>query len=138
MPDKDAKYGACLICFHNRKQAPTQGQNQGRYRKETSPSWQAGDADALRFFVYILKLTDGAFYAGQTRELRERLSEHRDGLVQSTAHKDPKLVWFAVLPSRDAAASTEVALKKLIDSNPREIRRMVIGFSDMARELDFT
>ena len=65
------------------------------------------------------------------------MSEHRDGLVQSTARKDPKLVWFAALPSRDAAPFTEVELKKLIDANPREIRRMAVGFSDMVRELDF-
>ena len=137
---KDAQYEFCLRCFHSKKKgsATPQRQNQSQYRKESSPAWQARDATAERFFVYILKLNDGNFYAGQTRELRERLSEHHDGLVPSTSKKEPKLVWFAALPSREAAASTEVDLKKLIDANPREIRRMVIGFSDMVRELDFS
>ncbi len=137
---KDAQYEFCFRCYRNKKRNPStaQGQNQAQYRKESSPSWRAGDAAADRFFVYILKLNDGSFYAGQTRELRERLSEHCDGLVPSTSKKDPKLVWFASLPSRDAVASTERDLKKLIDENPREIRRMVISFRDMVRELDFS
>ena len=32
----------------------------------------------------------------------------------------------------------EVEFKKLVDSNPREIRRMVIAFQDLVREIDFT
>ncbi len=32
----------------------------------------------------------------------------------------------------------EVELKKLIDSNPREVRRMIIGFRDLVRELDYS
>lgn len=76
--------------------------------------------------------------AGQTRELRERLSEHRDGKVKSTARRNPRLVWFGILPTREAATQMEVELKKLIDSNEREIRRMVIDFQDLVRELDTT
>ena len=135
---KDAQYEVCQPCYRNRRNAPASRAYVRPHRKESSPAWQKGDASADRFFVYILKLADGAFYAGQTRELRERLSEHRDNLVASTQGKEPKLVWFAILPSRDAAASTEVELKQLIDRNPREVRRMVIGFSDMMRELDFS
>ncbi len=107
-------------------------------RKEYSPQWEKRDATATEFFVYILKLNKGQFYAGQTRELRERLSEHRDGRVKSTAGKDPKLVWFAALSSRDAATSTEVELKNLIETNQREIRRMVVKFQDLIREVDYS
>ena len=56
-----------------------------RYREEHSDSWSAGDADASEFYIYVLKLNDGTFYAGQTREIRERLMEHRDGTTKTTA-----------------------------------------------------
>lgn len=146
---KDSQYDLCRDCYNS---LPTQhyrnGNGNGRvrsaaasykwYKKEYSPAWEKGDAAASEFFVYILKLEGGSFYAGQTRELRERLSEHRDGNTMSTAGKNPKLVWFAAFPSRDAATSMEVDLKKLIDTNPREIRRLVVRFRDFIRELDYS
>ena len=61
-----------------------------------------------------------------------------DGWVASTAKKHPKLVWFATLPTREAATSMEVELKQLVDTNPREIRRMYLGFRDLVQELDYT
>jgi len=48
------------------------------------------------------------------------------------------LVWFGTLPTREAAAAVEVEFKKLIDSNPREVRRMVLRFKDLVQELDYT
>ena len=144
---KDSQYDMCLDCYNSRpKQQYRNGNARGKtnaasykwYKKEHSPAWDKGDAAANEFFVYILKLDGGRFYAGQTRELRERLSEHRDGNTKSTAGKNPKLIWFATLSTRDAATSAEVELKKLIDSNPREIRRMVVSFQDLIRELDYS
>ena len=141
---KDVQYEVCLECYRNPPpQLVRAGQTGSRpnyrwYKPEYSPAWEKGDSTANQFFVYILKLDGGKFYAGQTRELRERLSEHRDGRVQSTAGEKPKLVWFGILPTRDAATAIEVELKKLVDSNPREIRRMVLGFRDLVRELDYT
>ena len=85
-----------------------------------------------------MKLDGGKIYAGQTGELRERLSEHQDGRVQSTNGKSPKLVWFSTVDTRDAATAMEVELKRLIDSHPREIRRMMLSFRDLIQELDFS
>ncbi|MFQ5861269.1 MAG: GIY-YIG nuclease family protein [Dehalococcoidia bacterium] len=140
---KYAQYDVCLDCYRNPpphlprvKAAPSPGPKYQWYRPEYSEAWEKGDATADQFFVYILKLDNGEFYPGQTRELRERLSEHRDGKVQSTAGQNPKLVWFGTLPTRDAATAMEVELKKLVQSNPREIRRMVIRFRDLVRELE--
>ncbi len=147
---KDVQYEVCLDCYRagERKPKPTRATAKTRqtkkaastntwYRQEYSPAWEAGDATASQFFVYILKLDGGGFYPGQTRELRERLSEHRDGRVKTTAGKHPKLQWFGILPTREAATSVEVELKKLVDSNPRQVRRMVIGFKDLVEELDY-
>ena len=133
---KDAKYETCLDCRPSRVGTSSQ-QRPSRYQQEHSPAWQAGDDKATAFFVYILKLKDLTFYAGQTRELRERLMGHRDGTTKSTSGQDPKLVWFAIVPSREEATSLEVQLKKLCDRNPREIRRWILTFQDLVKELDF-
>ena len=77
----------------------------GNYDKEFSEKWASGDAEATEFFVYILKLDGNVFYAGQTRELRERLMEHRDGDTVSTAGKNPRLAWFTQVSTRDAAGN---------------------------------
>ncbi len=45
-------------------------------------------------WVYLLKLADASFNAGQTTELTIRLQEHRDGLQRQTRGKSPKLVYF--------------------------------------------
>ena len=49
------------------------------------------DKDADRFFVYILLLNSGEYYVGQTREIHERLHEHRNNQNRSTKGKEPKL-----------------------------------------------
>ena len=110
----------------------------GKYDKEFSRNWVSGDAEATEFFVYILKLDGNTFYAGQTRELRERLMEHRDGDTVSTAGKNPKLVWFTKVSTRDKAVTLEAELKRLCDKNPREVRRRVRQFQDLVEQLDFT
>ena len=120
---KDAKYPTCLDCK--------------RYSEEHSDDWKRGDADATEFYVYVLKLNDASFYAGQTREIRERLMEHRDGTTKSTAGKEPKLVWFSTVSTRKQATELEVKLKKLCDHNQREIRRRIRGFQDLVQELEF-
>jgi len=141
---KDAVYDWCLDCYRQSSSSQRAAYQSSRveqkrwYRPEYSAAWDNRDATADRFFVYILKFANGAFYAGQTRELRERLSEHRDGKAKTTAGQTPKLVWFGIVKSREAATSMEVELKKLIDSNPREIRRMIISFQDLVKELDYT
>ncbi len=126
---KDSQYDLCLECFNK----------QPSYRREYSDAWEEGDAKATKeFYVYILKLDGGKFYAGQTREIRERLMEHRDGTTMSTAGKNPKLVWFTTVSTRDQATELEVELKRLCDKNPREIRRRVRRFQDIVTDLDST
>ena len=99
-------------------------------------SWAKADKEADTFFVYILKLDDQSFYVGQTRELRERLSEHRVGRVHSTAGHRFKLQYFEMLPSRKAAEMREAELMKLNNSNQRQIRRMIISFLDLIHEVE--
>ena len=137
---KDAMYDLCLDCNNRRPftpwKPPVAITKPKRYQElEHSEAWAKGDKNAERFYVYILKLSDGTFYVGQTREIRERLSEHRDQKALSTAGRNPKLEYFEILPSREAAEMREAKLKEINNTNPRQIRRMIIGFQDIIREI---
>ena len=111
--------------------------NQTYYKPKPSKMWKKNDEGIEIFYTYILKLNDGNYYVGQTRELRERMIEHKNGKVSSTAGKQPHLQYFEKLTSRDAAMIRESEIKKLTRRNNREILRMITQFSDLTRELDF-
>ena len=128
---KDAKFPLCRSCNANNKTQPAPSARTSRYEPESNPKWDAADQEGDVFFIYILKLDGGKFYAGHTRELRERIGEHRDGKSSSTAGKNPRLVWFEVVDTREEAAEGEAHLKELIDRNEREVRRMVNEFQDL-------
>lgn len=140
---KPARYPLCGGCFvgnpkpvGSQQTSPAIAETGNRYEVESSPAWEKGDANSSYFYVYILRLTSGEFYVGQTRELRERLSEHRDGRVATTKGKSPELVWFTELPSREEAARLESELKHIRDRDERSIRRMIIRFQSLVRELE--
>ena len=138
LPQMDPEGKETMTGHGTRSRREKARRQKGKYDKEYSRKWKAGDAGATEFFVYILKLDGNAFYAGQTRELRERLMEHRDGDTVSTAGKNPRLVWFTKVSTRDEATTLESELKRLCDENPREVRRRVLQFQDLVQELDFT
>ena len=99
----------------------------------------AADKDADRFFVYILLMNNGEYYIGQTREIHERLHEHRNSMSQSTKGREPKLQWFTTVGTRKEAADLEAELQQL-NSNPigrREINRWVVDFKKLVDELDY-
>lgn len=140
---KGEEYEVCRDCKKKHRSVTKHKINGGngngekpKHDIEHSKAWEKADEAAERFFVYILKLDNGEFYVGQTRELRERLSEHRDDKAKSTAGRNPRLQYFEVLPTRELAELREVELKKIKDKNPRQIRRMIIGFQDLLREVD--
>jgi predicted GIY-YIG superfamily endonuclease len=134
---KPARYELCLDCKRGRQVAPwsstaaipTQNRPNG---SEHSDAWKNGDREGDQFFVYILKLDDGEFYVGHTNDLRARLSEHRDRKTVSTAGRNPRLGYFEMLPSREAAKAREAELKRVY---PRQKRRMVIDFADLVGEI---
>ncbi len=138
---KDVMYDLCLDCYYERPVPRREPFNaippsKRYYNLEHSDAWEKGDRGADHFFVYILKLDGGKFYVGQTRELRERLSEHRDNKTVSTAGANPRLQYFEILPTREDAEHREAELKNILESNPRQIRRMIIGFRDLIHELN--
>jgi predicted GIY-YIG superfamily endonuclease len=130
---KYVEYDLCLPCQREIERQPAGPQRPSKPRTEYSPAWGKRDSTAEQFFVYILKLDSGGFYVGQTRELRERLSEHRDGKEGATAGRNPRLAYFEILQSREDVAQREVQLKQLKQINEREIRRMILKFQDWIR-----
>ena len=112
------KYRLC----HNHFQAAS------RYEWEHRDEWAAKDATCDAFYVYILELEGGELYAGQTRNLMRRLDQHRNGKTKTTAGREPNLVWFEQLPSRQAAVEKEADLKHRIDTRPAGVQLMVEEF----------
>lgn len=92
-----------------------------------------------RRYIYILKLSDGTFYVGQTNDLVVRMREHKDGQQVQTRGKEPKLVLFRVFEGmRDEVNELE---KELIHLNQtgagrRRLRQLIEEFRVHARLLD--
>ena len=55
--------------------------------------------------------------------------EHRDGRTEPTAGRDPKLVWFTVVETRDEATRFESVVKKMCDQNPLSRVNHICQFS---------
>jgi predicted GIY-YIG superfamily endonuclease len=112
-----------------------------RINDQTTPkpskAWAKKDEGVDAFYVYILRFDNGLFYIGHTRELRERMLEHKSGTTVSTSGKHPKLLYFEVLKTRTEAMIRESEIKKIYKKSNREILRMITRFYDLVRELDF-
>lgn len=106
------------------------------YTPHPSKYWGKKDEGSKKFFVYILKLDSGELYVGQTRELRERILEHKEGITPSTAGENPKLRYFEILSTRKEAMSREHEIKYLVKNNRREIFRMITEFHALISEVD--
>ena len=63
--------------------------------------------------VYVLKsLSDGQFYTGYTKDLRQRIQQHEAGEVRSTAKRLPvELVYYEACRSQSDATRREKYLK---------------------------
>ncbi|MGP1281622.1 MAG: GIY-YIG nuclease family protein [Parasphingopyxis sp.] len=67
----------------------------------------------MTFWTYLLKCSDGRFYAGHTDDLDRRISEHQSGLFTGyTYRRRPvELVWQQDFPARDQARAAERQIK---------------------------
>ena len=68
---------------------------------------------ALMFYVYILKsIQDRKLYIGYTKDLKNRLSQHNKGLVESTKERRPfELVYYESYKNQIDALDREQGLK---------------------------
>jgi len=131
----DIQYEECLDCKYTEKTSTYKPQK--KYQKESNPRWDNSDKEIQTFFVYILKLDDDTYYAGQTNNLKRRIFQHKErNTTKSTKGKEGKLMWFAPMPTRDSAAQAEVELKKQIDKNPSKIDERIIAFRELLNLVD--
>jgi len=65
------------------------------------------------YYVYVLKSEkDNNNYVGYTKDLKERLTEHNDGKVNSTKYRTPlKLIYFEGCLNQQDATKREKYLK---------------------------
>jgi putative endonuclease len=128
-----------MFSVRTKGKTPTRYPNAAKkpYIPKPSKAWAKRDEGAKKFYVYILKLNDGDYYIGQTREIRERMMEHRDGRTPSVSQREPKLQYFEILGSRESAMLREKELKNIAKKNRREIVRIIREFQDVIKELDY-
>lgn len=64
------------------------------------------------FYVYILKLKNGQFYIGFTRDLRTRVKRHYQSATKTTARIKPsELIFYAAFKNKVKALAFEKYLK---------------------------
>ena len=93
---------------------------------ERSPKWIKSDANAAEFYVYFLQLNNGGYYPGQTNNLARRIQQHQNGESKATADKDPQLVWYNTVDTREQAVNLELQMKNMRD---HEITQMITKFN---------
>ena len=67
----------------------------------------------MQFWVYLLRCSDGTYYAGHTDNLEARLWQHQQGLgCDWTSRRRPvELVWCDTAPTREEAQAFELRIK---------------------------
>jgi putative endonuclease len=63
-------------------------------------------------YVYILFCSDKTYYSGLTENIKRRMYEHKNKLVDYTKYRQPiKMVWLGIFKNKQKAAEFEQYLK---------------------------
>lgn len=63
-------------------------------------------------YAYLLKLSNGNYYAGSTQDLKLRLKKHQAGEVAHTSkHRPIEIVWYSAFANKETATAFEKYLK---------------------------
>lgn len=64
------------------------------------------------YYTYLLKLSNGDYYAGSTQDVLKRLEKHNNGEVPHTSKYRPlALAWYGAFKNKQAAVEFEDYLK---------------------------
>ena len=68
-----------------------------------------------KYFVYILKCSDGSLYCGITNDRERRLAQHNrgTGAKYTRARRPVEMVWSEQAADKSAALRREIEIKKL-------------------------
>ena len=85
------------------------------------------------YYVYVLRsLKDKDFYVGYSDDLKIRIKQHKDGLVQSTKNRRPlELVYYEAHRNRKDAMARERFLK--IGWGRNYLKRILANYLQEAR-----
>ncbi|PJA42761.1 hypothetical protein CO176_01595 [Candidatus Woesebacteria bacterium CG_4_9_14_3_um_filter_39_10] len=65
------------------------------------------------YYVYVLKLRDSSYYVGYTDNLKERISQHKRGMVKTTRKNLPlSLEFYCAFAKKYKATAFERYLKE--------------------------
>jgi predicted GIY-YIG superfamily endonuclease len=137
---KDIKYYLCLDCYFGRpikkRKAPAAIPEPKQYpRIEFSDAWTDGYMSHNRRYIYVFEFDDEVFYVGHTADISEVLSKFRERTESSIVAHNPRLQYIEAAVSEEAAELRESELKKMILSNPDQMRMMATDFHNRMREL---
>lgn len=67
----------------------------------------------MAFHAYLLRCSDGSFYAGHAEDLETRIAHHQQGLLggYTAVHRPVVLVWTEHFGTRDEALAAERRIK---------------------------
>ncbi|MEA3011166.1 MAG: tRNA/rRNA methyltransferase [Sphingomonadales bacterium] len=67
----------------------------------------------MDFYAYMLRCSDGSYYAGHTDDLDSRIAQHQSGAVKGYTQKrrPVELIWADRFPDRDSAFAAERRIK---------------------------
>ncbi|MCY7397682.1 MAG: GIY-YIG nuclease family protein, partial [Sphingomonas bacterium] len=67
----------------------------------------------MSFWAYVLRCSNGAYYAGHSDDLETRLAAHQAGSMggYTSKHRPVTLVWFQEFSDRDSAFAAERQIK---------------------------
>ena len=91
------------------------------------------------FYVYLLALMGGGWYASYTGDIGVRLMEHRTGLVRATSGRKPRLVWFSMVPTKLQAVALDAQLRLVIRGKCRdELAKWASQFLEAVSNVDLS
>jgi predicted GIY-YIG superfamily endonuclease len=138
---KDTIYRYCLDCYLERpikKRKPAVvSTKQKKSPRELYTGILRGDYPRQeRYFVYVIEFDGGVFYVGYTRDIHRQIS----GLGKkksTTSGYSPKLQFLEIIAGEKDAELREAELKKLVQSDPKQIRSMSSDFYQQMKEYGF-
>lgn len=136
---KDTMYEKCLDCYVGRPVARWEPSVEipppkKEYQVKYSDVWVDGFMRLDRFFVYIIEFDEGDFRIGYTKDIKKQLSEYRADRKSSPSGCKPELQYLQIIATEKAAELHVDELKRLMESNPDQIRLMIFEFHRHMRE----
>jgi predicted GIY-YIG superfamily endonuclease len=139
---KDTIYKFCLDCYlerpvKQRKPSVVSSNRKKSPREEYTEILRGGYLKQERYFIYVIELDNGVFYVGYTQDVRRRLSGFGKKKKSTISGYYPKLQFLEIITGEKDAELREAELKKLVQSDPKQIRSMSSDFYQQMKEYGF-